>query len=59
MDIIYRYDEKKNPGNQQIVGVPRRDLTAADWARLSDMKQRQVAACPFYVKARPPKESKD
>ena len=56
---IFIYDKEKAPiiGYQDetplyatLDGVPTRDLTMADWAKLSFPWKRAVAAAPFYVR---------
>lgn len=61
-EIAYTYDEKKNPDSTWLDGVPRRDLTAADFKRLPKHLQAAVKAQPYYVatakKEAPKKEVK-
>lgn len=49
MSIVYRYNARKNPDEGTLAGVPLRDLTDADLARLDEYMRASVAACPFYV----------
>ena len=49
-DIAFTYDEKKNPHGYIIDGVPLRDLTMAEFERLTPERKKAVQREPFYVK---------
>lgn len=47
-EIAYLYDKEKNPRGAFIPGVPLRDLTAAEFAGLSDAHKDSVKRQAFY-----------
>ena len=49
------YNEDKDDGSQHIYGVPKRDLTDAEYDALPKWLQAQVDASPLYRKTAPPK----
>lgn len=51
-EMVYTYDETKNPEGAYLAGVPLRDLTVEDVAALPEWLQRSVAACSFYQPAK-------
>jgi hypothetical protein len=48
--IVRFYDASKNPSGAFFPGVPLRDLTADEWAALTDRMQQSIDAAPFYRK---------
>lgn len=53
MKTVLYYDAEQNPGGAFLPGVPLRDLTDEDLARLPAHLQRSVGASPLYRKTKP------
>jgi hypothetical protein len=49
------YNEDKDDGSQHIYGVPKRDLTDAEFEALPKWLKAQVDDSPLYRKTAPPK----
>ena len=58
-DLVYTYDPKKNPHNEHLDGVPRRDLTLTEFAALAPKLQESVRRTPFYVPVKKKTTKKD
>jgi hypothetical protein len=48
-DLAYTYHADRNPNRQYLDGVPLRDLTMRDVARLPEHLQAAIPLQPFYV----------
>jgi hypothetical protein len=56
-DIAYYYNADENPTGLRFQGVPLRDMTATEFEKLPEWKQRQIKKAKFYSNT-PPGESK-
>lgn len=56
---VYRYDPEKNPDGASLPGVPLRDLTESDVARIPKWLRKSLKECPFYVAAKPRAPAKE
>ena len=46
--MVFRYVADSNPQGLMLTGVPLRDLTDGDVARMDDVMRQAVATCAFY-----------
>lgn len=47
-EVAYRYVAERNPEGGFLPGVPLRDLTRADLARMPSWLRESLTTCPFY-----------